>query len=531
MCRLQDKDDKTMNSEASRGVREALEKCKRMARAAKAERPIRWHMNPNFKDLMPPREVADKLVECYLRTCEFTYRILHIPTFKRECVGYWDDPEGASTTLAVKMLLVMAIGTTFYQEEGNEDLRSIARQWIYSAQSWTAAPFEKSRLNIPGIQIDCLLLMARQTNAVGGELTWTASGTLLRTAFSMGLHRDPKLFPKLPIFVAEMRRRIWATVLELVLQTALEVGMPPLITTDDFDTEHPANIEDEDISEHTTTVPESKPLHLYTRMSIQVILLQSQRTRLKIVQALSSFQSAVSYDEVLRLGQAITGSCYDASQLMKSYSVSQRRPTACQSTLLDVLVRRYLIFIHLPFSARSKDDPRFYFSRKVCTETALTIFFSSAAEDKPSGHYPRMVDDYTRFKVVGGDIFKTVMVQAATLIFVELSMQLEEDSESGLPPSKLRKASREPMYQAVEDMISLSAERIRAGENNAKNHLFFSAAAAQIHAMTNGLPPEEAVPEAARRSALQCLELLRARTKSPPRTPVSDSESNPSHVV
>ena len=125
-----------MADDASKDVREALEKCKRMARAAKAERPIKWHMNPNFKDYIPHREIADKLVNLYLRTCESIYRILHIPSFKEEYAEYWYDPSSANTMTAVKMLLVMAIGTCFYQDEGNEDLRSMAQQWVYSAQSW-----------------------------------------------------------------------------------------------------------------------------------------------------------------------------------------------------------------------------------------------------------------------------------------------------------------------------------------------------------------------------------------------------------
>ncbi|KIN04569.1 hypothetical protein OIDMADRAFT_156663 [Oidiodendron maius Zn] len=520
------KDGNTMADDASKDVREALEKCKRMARAAKAERPIKWHMNPNFKDYIPRREIADKLVNLYLRTCESVYRILHIPSFKEEYAEYWYDPSSANTTTAVKMLLVMAIGTCFYQDEGNEDLRSMAQQWVYSAQSWTAAPFEKGRLNISGIQINCLLVLARETNAVGGDLIWTASGTLLRTAFSMGFHRDPKHFPKVPLFVAEMRRRISATVFEMAIQTALDAGMPPLITADDFDTEPPANIDDEELTEGMQVMPRSKPVGIYTRTSIQILLIKSQRMRLRIVQILNNFQCGPSYDEVLHLDQEVTQACNDASRVLKAYSRAHPRPTELQRILLDILVRRSLLHIHIPFFVQSKVDPRYYFSRKVCLETALAIFFHSGAEDLPPSHDFRIVDDYTRLKLVGGGIFKDVVLHAATIITLELIFQLEEDVRSGLPPSIQRKASREPLYEAVQDIITLTSDRIREGENNAKGHLFLSAAAAQIHAMTNGIPPEEVIPEAAKQSAAHCLELLRARTKMPPVTPESDLGTN-----
>jgi len=487
-----------------------------MARAAKAERPIKWHMNPNFKDYIPAREMADELVNLYLRTCESAYRIVHIPSFKREYAGYWDDPQGASTSLAVKLVLVMAIGTCFYQGDGNEELRSMAQQWVYSAQSWVAAPFEKARLNISGIQIHCLLLLARQTNAVGGDLIWTASGNLLRTAFSMGFHRDPKYFPKMSIFEAEMRRRIWATVLEMTVQTSFDAGMPPLITVQDFDTEPPSNIDDEDLDEHTALPPTPKPEHVYTRTSVQIELLKSLKTRLEISQLINNFRSEPSYDEVIRYGQDITKACNNANRLMKSYPASLPRPTALQRNLLDILVRRFLIHVHRPFAVRSQSDPRYYFSRKVCVDAALVIFFHSGAEDLPADHPPHVVDDYTRLKTVGGGFFKEVIVDAAIIIIIELIHQLEEDAASGLPPSAASRAARAPQYQALHAMIDLAAARIRMGENNVKGHLFLSAAAGQVDALTTGAPPERCIAEAATRSAQFCLELLRARTKNHP---------------
>jgi hypothetical protein len=490
-----------------------------MARAAKAERPIKWHTNPNFKDYIPSRKIADKLLDLYFRTGESCYRILHLPSFKQEYEAYWYDPAGASTMTAVKIVLVMAIGTCFYQDEGNEELRSMAQQWVYSAQSWTASPFEKSRLNLNGMQVHCLLVLARQTIAVGGDLIWPAAGTLLRTAFSMGLHRDPKNFPKVPIFIAEMRRRLWATALEMAIQTSLEAGMPPLIASDDWDTEHPSNIHDESIWESTTVMPRPEPINVCTRTAFQIILVKSQRTRLRVVHLLNKFQAGPSYEEILALDQNITGACNDASRLVRVYAASKQPPTALQRNLLDIYIRRYLLQIHMPFSIMSKSEPRYYYSRKVCLEAALTIFFHSGAEDLPPGAEPHIQDDYTRLKVVGSGVFKDLMLHAATVITIDLIVQLEEDMKSGLPPSMQRKAAREPLYQAVQDIITLTAERIRQGENNAKGHLFLSAAAAQIQAMTNGQRPEDVVPEAAKASALHCLELLTARTKMPPITP------------
>lgn len=400
-------------------IRELFEKCKRMSKTTKMNLDTGLDMNTNFKDQVPPREIADQLVDLYFRTYESIHRILHIPSFKKEYDDYWSYPESTSTIFVVKLLLVMAIGTCFYQGDREEHIRSDGKKWTISSQSWATALFDKEQLNISTIQINCLLLIARQTCSVGVDLIWIPTGNLLRIAFSMGFHRDPKHFPKLPLFVAEMRRRIWATVLEMTVQNSIDLGMPPLISSNDFDTEPPSNIDDEDISESTTVMPNPKPSHVFTQTSIQISLLRSLRTRLGIVHFVNSFHSEPSYDEVLRLGQEISRACNDASRLIHSYPAHLPRPTAFQTSLLDIYIRRFVLEVHRPFFVRAQTDPRYYFSRKVCLENALEIFSRSGADDLPTDHRPHTMDDYECLKTVGGGLFKTIFFHAITIITIE----------------------------------------------------------------------------------------------------------------
>lgn len=58
---------------------------------------------------------------------------------------------------------------------------------------------EKDSLGISGLQVQCLLILARQSLAVGGDLMWIAMGTLLHTAIQLGLHRDLKHFSKMSV--------------------------------------------------------------------------------------------------------------------------------------------------------------------------------------------------------------------------------------------------------------------------------------------------------------------------------------------
>lgn len=95
----------------------------------------------------------------------------------------------------------------------------------------------------------------------------------------MGLHRDPEHLPGISVFVIELRRRLWATVIEMVVQSSLDSGMPPMFSWNNFDTRPPANINDTDIDETTKALPSSEDSTMFTQTSLQLLFLKSLRAR------------------------------------------------------------------------------------------------------------------------------------------------------------------------------------------------------------------------------------------------------------
>lgn len=496
-------------AEASQ-VKDLLEKCKAMARAAKAGPHKQWLLNPNFRESIPSREMVDKLVNLYFRTCESIHRILHIPTFQREYTQYWENPAAANTVFVMKLMLVMSIGACFYQASDAEKWHNQALQWIYAAQSWLSSPFEKGRLHISGAQIHCLVLLARLDNAVAGDLVWISAGALLRMAFQMGFHRDPKFLPPMSQLHAELRRRLWATIVDINVQSALDSGMPPLLAVEDSDTEPPANIDDVDIDENSKERAVSRPEEVYTQTSLQLKLGTTLRERLEIVRHANSVRMDPSYDEALALGTSLTKALKANNAFLTRINASSTSPTPpisqLQRNLLDLYVRRFLLAVHRPFAARAPTDPRFYFSRKVCLDCSMTIIsYPSDTSDVVAS--PGYRDDYTWLKTMSGGFQKGFIVHAAMVIFSELLTQIDEDD--GSAPA----AAREPLKQALRDIIALAAERIKLVENNVKGHLFISIVLAQVEAMERGTSIEKAVLGAAKSSLTFCLELLRERIR------------------
>ncbi|TAQ85283.1 hypothetical protein B7494_g6386 [Chlorociboria aeruginascens] len=484
-----------------------IQKCKTMARAAKAEHPTQPSSTLDYRQLVPPRGVADILVSLYLRTFETIHRILHVPTFEAELCRYWEDPQASPDVFVIKLLLVMAIGTCFWQDEGIDlSSRFLVPQWIYASQSWINLPFEKSRMNLAGLQVQCLLVLARQSSPRGGDVVWISEGFLLRSAMMMGLHRDPSHFPKINILQAELRRRLWAFVLEVAVISSLDSGMPPLISHEDFDCEPPSNISDSEMDENTSVRPVSSSD--FTPTSISILLTKSWRTRLETVKLLNCFRSALTYESVIRLGNALTSVCKDNNVFLQNAAQSPTPPTHFQQRLLDLYHRRFLLVLHHPFARRAAKNPHFYFSRKVCLDNALIIL-------SYSDHTAAIPDDYTRLELNAGGFFKEVILYAGTLVSLELIDQIAEETA----PLPIATLSRAPLHKAIEDTVELSTQRILLGETNVKGNVFLSAVLAQIRGLESGLSGEEmeeSMLEAAMTSAKKCYALLRSMVSSTP---------------
>jgi len=186
----------------------SLQKCKSLASQLKAGRAI--HTPLEIRRCIPPEELCHQLKQAYFRTFESVFRVLHMPSFERDYHQYWGNPQMASDSFVVRLLLVVAIGTCFHNPptSSGPSLHESSALWILAANRHLSGPVEKWHLNLGGTQDQCLLLSALQTNAVGGDLTWITTGSLVRTAMSVGLHRDPTHFPHMTISQAELRRRL-----------------------------------------------------------------------------------------------------------------------------------------------------------------------------------------------------------------------------------------------------------------------------------------------------------------------------------
>jgi hypothetical protein len=474
---------------------------------------------PGLYGTIPTRDTCDQLVRAYLRTFELVYRILHVPTFWKQYNQYWESPQTAPPSFTMKLLLVLAIGSTFYQNEDFARVQASAVQWVYAAQWWLTGPTERYTLNMDGMQVQCLLLIAKQASSQGIGTIWISSGSLLRFAFSLGLHRNPTQFSVLSLFQCEMRRRLWATVLEMVVQFSFDASMPSLLSFDDFDCDAPANIDDDEIDENTKIQPSSKPASTLTQMSIQTLLLKSIRKRYEVVHLINDFRNDQSYEGVLKLGSELTSASREITRFFLTHSGhhSEHGPTDFHRKLLEVLMQRSILALHQPFVLEARKDLRFHFSRKISLEASMIILSSIGKLNAPIGS----IEDFSRLTICGSGIFKgAISIDAIIFVCLELIYQLEEEASNTLGVenslaapnilAQLGRAARVPLFETLDTVLEQLLHLIAIGQASLKRYIFMSAALAQAKAMEAREAPDDAMREATKRSLETCHELMTA---------------------
>ncbi|KAF5684589.1 hypothetical protein FCIRC_3933 [Fusarium circinatum] len=461
------------------GVVIAVQKCKTMAKRIKALRAPAWP-TPLTTELAS-KALCDSLVECYLEGIEKVYRILHIPTFRNKCDALWASGVESDRDFVAQLKLVLALGATTYDD--NFSLRATAVRWIYEVQTWISEPEFKPRLGVQFLQTNVLLVLAREMVSVGGESSWIACGSLLRTAVSMGLHRDPALLSKTTTMACEMRRRLWNTILELCLQSSLSSGGPPMITEDEFDTEPPGNLDDDEIMVNGAT---SRPNSVFTQVSTARALRLTFATRLKVVKLLNDLKSGDSYQETLRLDAELKASYKEANRMLKDCKKNQNSPTEFELTVGDFIMRRYLCALHFPYYGLSLQEPSYAFSRKMTVESAFRMW-SALASDSVSMMTSPDKQQFVRFVTCSSGFFRLSTWQSSIILVLELRSTVQEDD--GLSLASIRP----DLFKVMEDSKSWNLRTIEAGETNIKGYLMLSILMAQIMGMMRHLSDTEIV--------------------------------------
>lgn len=511
--------ERYLRDESKSRVLHIERRSKALGRIIKKRRSPPWPC-PLSSDL-PAKVVADTLVENYLSTSESVLRVLHIPSFRREYEAVWDPSHTPDPAFLVQLKLVMAIGATTY--DTNFSLRPHAIRWVYEGQTWLTAPEFKSRLGLTALQNCILIHLAREAAGVGEDMVWAIVGTTIRIAMYMGLHRDPAgLGPRtMTPLIAEMRRRLWNTILELALQSSLNAGGPPLISLDNFDTEPPGNFDDDQLADRKGETPSPKSPDQFTQTTVAIALRSVFAQRLAIVKYLNGLPGCGDYQETLQLDAQLREAYKNVTntlQVCKKTTSDRSPPPDLGLRIADLILRQYFLALHVPHFAPAMQETAFAFSRRVVIETVVrlwrAVFPHRITLSQPDARTEEP-DPLQRMVTNGAGFFRTISTQGMVAIAIELKTLMREEEGFGLGPVELRP----DLLAVLEDIKAWLWKCQESGVTNTKGYLIVSIVCALVDAMRKRMTEEDTIAhvlraaEEAEERSLELLERIEVSTR------------------
>ncbi|KAJ8060421.1 hypothetical protein OCU04_010748 [Sclerotinia nivalis] len=334
-----------------------------------------------LREFLPGKPVCDRLLKIYTDNFEKSSRILHVPSFLRLYSRFWTSPDDKlfqTSSFLPQLTTILAICYKFL--DSNSGFDDDQKTYLEMASlelvtAWIDTISRKQAIDISTLQTETLLLLARQLQLLSPDKLWCATGALVRSAMVMGLHLRPAEFKKMSPFHAELRRRIWVTIVQMDLQASMAASMPSIVPDIDFNQLAPANLNDADFDESTTELPPSKPLYEWTDSLAQVTLAMSLAQQLKVVSLIKDVSPGMDLTEVVREGRKLEELLRRVPAPLKLDGTLQRSPShLLDCVLLDIYLRRpFLNLYRLLLWEERQDDPSFREMQQICLESSVAI--------------------------------------------------------------------------------------------------------------------------------------------------------------
>lgn len=204
---------------------------------------------------------------------------------------------------------------------------------------------------------------------------WYLLALKVNLAKRMGYHRDPSHFSGISLLEAEMRRRLWVTILLGDILISSQMGMPRMIVDGQCDTAEPQNLHDIDIdldNPGSAELPPARPETEHTPV-LGVIARRRMLVALGAISDLTAATKACSYAEVMRvdgiLHEALASIPPPLRMRPIASSITDSPQLIMSRLFLGHMFHKGQIMLHRRF-LRWKEDATVY-SRKACLDASL----------------------------------------------------------------------------------------------------------------------------------------------------------------
>lgn len=315
-------------------------------------------------DILPNKSICDRLLDAYITMSEGLYRVVHVPSFRAEYELFWQQRQ-VSDAFLPRLMCMLSLGARF--ETDKRGLSHDRADGIHAptacalARAWLDSLRGKQLVDLDTLQCEVLLLHATRMMSSRNQESWTQLGFIVRMAMTMGLHRDPDEFPQIKPFYAELRRRLWYTIMDMDLHVALACNLPCSVREGEYTCRPPSNLDDADIYPDMPKLPPSKPIDEYTNSQLQAYASRTLPHRIRVSNIISRLDTIRDFQEVLDCGVQLERLLDDVNHLFPRRNQTLNSAAKFKSwrmrALLDMHVRRPLLALYRPFALSTLECP------------------------------------------------------------------------------------------------------------------------------------------------------------------------------
>ncbi|OOF90536.1 hypothetical protein ASPCADRAFT_510799 [Aspergillus carbonarius ITEM 5010] len=328
---------------------------------------------------IPSRPVVDRMVARYFNAQGVVPEILHRGHFLREYGKFWQEPETASLAWVGLLFSMMCITTQYQQSiEDSDDPETPVRVNLFREKTIHCLILsEYTRGGDYVLETLVNYLTSEMFLSNDGEIgLWLVQGMLVQLALSLGYHRDPQKFANITPFAGEMRRRLWAVIVQLDLRLSSQMALPRLLKLQHYDTAEPRNLLDTDFDEATTDLPPSRP-----ETEVTPILYSLAKSRIDqmngLVSDLVNDTGERPYSEILELNRKLQEAEASLPPNFRWQPLSQSLMVPPQivmhRVLLQLAIQRQTIWLHRKYLTPAYSQAQYESSRSVCVQAAIKI--------------------------------------------------------------------------------------------------------------------------------------------------------------
>ncbi|PHH68324.1 hypothetical protein CDD82_651 [Ophiocordyceps australis] len=420
--------------------------------------PVRKRMT----DILPKKAVCDRLMASYFDTSETIYRILHFPTFREQYEVYWDGKVQSDSFLS-QLLAVLSVASRFETKSkglGHERIEGVHIPTACAlVRIWLDGLKGKQLVDMTTLQVELLLLHAQRMITPRAQDSWTQLGFIVRLAMTMGMHRDPsESEPRMTVFVGELRRRLWYTIVDMDLHMSLACNLPCLVRDGDYSCRPPRNLDDSELFEDMQELPPTKPIDQATDNQMQVYAAMTLGTRMRVAPLINRIDSMRNYQEVIDVGAKLERFLDDINYIFPRHSLvsdGQRSKQWRSRVILDMHVRRPLLALYRPLAMGVSEVPP-QISRAYLRSSMVILMYLDEL-DPHLAHFDDIAEMYHQ-------ILKRDIIQAALSVCFYIQSAVRPSSESLLLGQQALRMSPDStddysMYKA-ENLVLWSPSRL-----------------------------------------------------------------------